>query len=105
LQYGNQWLLVIQSVDAIQDPAERMKRQARLVDVLTEKSWGHTAMSSGVSSARQNRETGSVAILVNHQKNWQALLVIPTNRAAPGKRPAGYGVSEGLAISHVTRIS
>jgi hypothetical protein len=37
LQYGNQWLLVIQSVDAIQDPAERMKRQARLVDVLTEK--------------------------------------------------------------------
>jgi len=46
LQYGNQWLLVIQSIDAIQDPAERMKRQARLVDVLTEKL-GHT---SGASS-------------------------------------------------------
>jgi serine/threonine protein kinase len=37
LRYGNQWLLIIQSIDSIQDPAEKMKRQARLVDVLTEK--------------------------------------------------------------------
>ena len=37
LEYGNQWLLVIQSIDAIEDPNERMKKQARLVAVLTEK--------------------------------------------------------------------
>jgi serine/threonine protein kinase len=37
LQYGNQWLLVIQSIDSIEDPAERMHRQSRLVDVLTNK--------------------------------------------------------------------
>jgi hypothetical protein len=37
LQYGNQWLLVIQSVDAIEDPAERVKRQTTLVDVLTDR--------------------------------------------------------------------
>ena len=37
LQYGNRWLLVIQSLDAIEDSRERIKRQTRLVDVLTEK--------------------------------------------------------------------
>jgi serine/threonine protein kinase len=37
LEYGNQWLLVIQSVDAIESSEERVKRQARLVDVLTQK--------------------------------------------------------------------
>ena len=37
LEYGNQWLLVIQSVDAIESSDERVKRQARLVDVLTQK--------------------------------------------------------------------
>ena len=37
LEYGNQWLLVIQSVDAIENSEERVKRQSRLVDVLTQK--------------------------------------------------------------------
>ena len=37
LQYGNQWLLVIQSIDSIEDSTERMRRQSRLVDVLTNK--------------------------------------------------------------------
>jgi hypothetical protein len=33
LEYGNQWLLVIQSIDAIEDPEERVRRQTRLADV------------------------------------------------------------------------
>lgn len=37
LEYGNQWLLVIQSIDAIEDPSGRAERQSRLVDVLTQK--------------------------------------------------------------------
>ena len=37
LEYGNQWLLIIQSIDSIEDVGERAKRQARLVDVLTDK--------------------------------------------------------------------
>jgi serine/threonine protein kinase len=37
LEYGNHWLLVIQSIDAIEDHDERVQRQTRLVDVLTEK--------------------------------------------------------------------
>lgn len=37
LEYGNQWLLVIQSIDAIEERQERVKRQSRLVDALTDK--------------------------------------------------------------------
>jgi serine/threonine protein kinase len=37
LEYGNQWLLVIQSIDAIEDTSEKSKQQTRLVKVLTEK--------------------------------------------------------------------
>jgi hypothetical protein len=37
LEYGNQWLLVIQSIDAMENPADRAARQARLVDALTER--------------------------------------------------------------------
>lgn len=37
LEYGNQWLLIIQSIDSIENPTERAKRQARLVDALTTK--------------------------------------------------------------------
>ena len=37
LEYGNQWLLVIQSIDSINNPQERANRQSRLVDVLTAK--------------------------------------------------------------------
>jgi serine/threonine protein kinase len=37
LEYGNQWLLAIQSIDAMTNYKEKMRRQARLVDVLTEK--------------------------------------------------------------------
>ena len=35
LEYGNHWLLVIQSIDAIGDSRERERRQGELVDVLT----------------------------------------------------------------------
>jgi serine/threonine protein kinase len=35
LEYGNQWLLVIQSIEGIQDQDKKVKRQARLVDALT----------------------------------------------------------------------
>lgn len=35
LEYGNHWLLVIQSIDAIGDSRERERRQSELVDVLT----------------------------------------------------------------------
>jgi serine/threonine-protein kinase len=37
LEYGNQWLLVIQSIDSVSDQKEKAKRQAKLVDVLTKK--------------------------------------------------------------------
>jgi len=37
LEYGNHWLLVIQSIDSIENPTERAKRQSRLVAVLTDK--------------------------------------------------------------------
>jgi serine/threonine protein kinase len=37
LEYGNQWLLVIQSIDAIEDLNQKRKRQDQLVDVLTKK--------------------------------------------------------------------
>lgn len=37
LEYGNHWLLVIQSIDAIENPSERARRQGELVDVLTRK--------------------------------------------------------------------
>lgn len=37
LEYGNQWLITIQTIDSINDPVEREKRQARLVEVLTSK--------------------------------------------------------------------
>ncbi len=35
LEYGNKWLLVIQTVDAIQDPSERKRQQARIAEALT----------------------------------------------------------------------
>jgi serine/threonine protein kinase len=37
LEYGNHWLLVIQSIDSIEDATERSRRQSRLVDVLTKR--------------------------------------------------------------------
>jgi hypothetical protein len=37
LEYGNHWLLVIQSIDAIESSVERERRQSELVDVLTRK--------------------------------------------------------------------
>lgn len=36
LEYGNYWLLAIQSVDAIEDPEQRVRQQSRLADVLSE---------------------------------------------------------------------
>src|SRR4029077_20150074 len=37
LEYGDQWLLVVQTIDAIEDPARRNQRQAKLVDILMSK--------------------------------------------------------------------
>jgi hypothetical protein len=37
LEFGNEWLLIIQSIDAIEEPKEKMKQQAKLVEALTEK--------------------------------------------------------------------
>ncbi|HEX5735650.1 MAG TPA: serine/threonine-protein kinase [Blastocatellia bacterium] len=37
LEYGNEWLLAIQSIDAIEDAHERMAQQKQLVRVLTDK--------------------------------------------------------------------
>jgi serine/threonine protein kinase len=41
LEYGNHWLLVIQSIDAIENPGERERRQGELVEVLTKKLDAH----------------------------------------------------------------
>jgi len=35
LEYGNQWLLAIQTIDSIQDPIKKAARQTKLVQVLT----------------------------------------------------------------------
>ncbi|MCP4660930.1 MAG: hypothetical protein GY856_36480 [bacterium] len=40
LEYGNQWLLTIQSIDAMPDSEMKKQRQARLVEVMTEKLLG-----------------------------------------------------------------
>lgn len=37
LEYGDHWLLVIQSIDAIENPAEKERRQGELVDIMTKK--------------------------------------------------------------------
>ncbi|HEX4809932.1 MAG TPA: serine/threonine-protein kinase [Bryobacteraceae bacterium] len=52
LQYGNQWLLVIQSIDAIEDTPERVRRQTALVDVLTSHLHGE---SSGISAGKSEK--------------------------------------------------
>jgi serine/threonine protein kinase len=51
LEYGNQWLLIIQSIDSIQDPDERSNRQSRLVEVLTNKLAEHGLTESGLGDA------------------------------------------------------
>jgi serine/threonine protein kinase len=53
LEYGNHWLLVIQSIDAMADPLERSKRQAKLVDVLVEKLGSRTIGSTVHANAQQ----------------------------------------------------
>jgi hypothetical protein len=40
LQYGNDWLLLIQSIEAIPDAAERLEEQHRLARVLLERIRG-----------------------------------------------------------------
>jgi serine/threonine protein kinase len=40
LQYGNDWLLLIQSIEAIPDPAERLEEQHRLARVLLDRIKG-----------------------------------------------------------------
>lgn len=37
LEYGNHWLIIIQSIDAIEDMSERKKQQSKLVKALTKK--------------------------------------------------------------------
>ncbi len=53
LEYGNHWLLVIQSIDAIEDSAERERRQSELVNVLTNKLG-----SAEANAARQAQPAG-----------------------------------------------
>jgi serine/threonine protein kinase len=57
LEYGNHWLLVIQSIDAMQNPAERERRQGELVDVLTRKlgSSRESPRSEGPSTVRRKK--------------------------------------------------
>jgi hypothetical protein len=40
LQYGNDWLLLIQSIEAIPDPAERLEEQHQLARVLLDRIKG-----------------------------------------------------------------
>ena len=40
LRYGNDWLLLIQSIEAIPDPAERLEEQHRLARVLLDRIKG-----------------------------------------------------------------
>lgn len=54
LEYGNYWLLAIQSVDAVEDPVERAKQQVRLAAVLAKRLEGspmHQGPIHEVSSA------------------------------------------------------
>lgn len=37
LEFGNEWLLVIQSIDAIASQREKLKQQSKLAEVLMEK--------------------------------------------------------------------
>jgi serine/threonine protein kinase len=61
LEYGNQWLLVIQSLDGIQNDEERIKRQARLVDVLTQKlEQKSKALEKGRSQGPKKKTRGDV---------------------------------------------
>jgi len=47
LQYGNDWLLLIQSIEAIPDAAERLEEQHRLARVLLDRIRGeHGARAS-----------------------------------------------------------
>jgi serine/threonine protein kinase len=53
LEYGNQWLLIIQSIDAMEDPYDRAARQGRLVDALTEK------LNPGRGPSQRGRKSSS----------------------------------------------
>jgi hypothetical protein len=50
LEFGNQWLLVIQTIEAIDDPQERIRQQAGLVAVLTRRLNGGSDQKSASSS-------------------------------------------------------
>jgi len=54
LEFGNHWLLIIQSIDTIENSIERQRRQERLVDVLTAKLGANKSVQS-----RQRRRTSA----------------------------------------------
>jgi hypothetical protein len=42
VEYGNQWALVIQTIQGMEDPKERVLREGRLVEALTDRLRGRT---------------------------------------------------------------
>ena len=54
LEYGNKWLLVIQTVDAIDDPEERRRQQSRVAKVLTD-HLGKSTVNRKSSRAKKGR--------------------------------------------------
>lgn len=58
LEYGNHWLLVIQSIDSMENAEERADRQSKLVDVLTQKL-GASSGASGATDPQVHNSGGS----------------------------------------------
>lgn len=65
LEYGNDWLLLIQTIDAILDPSAKMDHQRRLVGVLTDKLDGvrqaSAARSATIAKSRAKSEAPTAA--------------------------------------------
>lgn len=53
LEYGNKWLLTIQTIDSIKNPKDRASVQIKLVDMLTKQLAGQ----KGTRSASPNKAT------------------------------------------------
>jgi len=73
LQYGNDWLLLIQSIEAIPDPAERLEEQHRLARVLLDRIKGE-----------DGRHGADTAEPVPAPRK-------PERRTAPARKPAPAG--------------
>jgi len=75
LQYGNDWLLLIQRIEAIPDPAERLEEQHRLARVLLDRIKGE--------DGRHGSDTAEPAPAPAPRK--------PERRTAPARKPAPAG--------------